>query len=201
MVIFIDESGTLPDAIDRYIVLAALVTINPNGLKKILPKFRKKTSNKGTRKKEKKVPEFKFHYVGNITRKKVLEGLVSKEIKIYLLIVDKMGRKIKDTPVNFGKLIKSLTAPLIKREDPREIYVDKHFGNKANSEDLQVILDSISDQVKFYQVDSITDSRVDLADFVAGSMLRKLRIGDETFYNIIAPKITWEKTRKWNKLQ
>lgn len=67
MVIFIDESGTLPDALDRYIVLAALVVSSTQGLEKILPKFRKKTPSKGSRKKEKKAPEFKFHYVGNIT--------------------------------------------------------------------------------------------------------------------------------------
>lgn len=201
MVIFIDESGTLPDKIDKYLVLTALVAANPDGLKKILPKFRKKIPTKGVRKKEKKAPEFKFHYVGDITRVKVLEEIVTKEVEIYLLIVDKMGRKIKDTPVNFGKLLKNLITPLLKEENLKEIYIDKHFGSKTDSEELQSILNSITDQIKFYQVDSNTDSRVDLADFVAGSTLRKLRTGDETFYNIIAPKITWEKIRKWNKLK
>lgn len=201
MVIFIDESGTLPDVTDRYIVLTALVADNPAGLEKILPKFRKKIPTKGARRKERKSPEFKFHYVGDITRKRVLEEIATKEIKVYLLIVDKMGRKIKDTPINFGKLVKNLITSLIKKEKPNKIYIDKHFGNKANSEDLQAILDSISNQVKFHQVDSTIDSRVDLADFVAGATLRKLRVKDETFYNIISSKITWEKTRKWNKLQ
>lgn len=98
MVIFIDESGTLPDVLDRYIVLAALVAPNPHGLEKILPKFRKKTPSKGSRKKEKKVPEFKFHYVGDIIRRRVLEEIISKNVKIYILVVNKMGRKIKDGP-------------------------------------------------------------------------------------------------------
>lgn len=39
MIIFIDESGTLPDIADKYIVLAALVSPNPQGFGKILPKF------------------------------------------------------------------------------------------------------------------------------------------------------------------
>lgn len=200
MVIFIDESGTLPDALDRYIVLAALVVSSTQGLEKILPKFRKKTPSKGSRKEEKKAPEFKFHYVGNTTRRKVLEEIISKDIRIYLLVINKMGRKIKDTPENYGKLVKSLTAILIRKEDPREIYIDKHFGSKRDSEKLQSFLDSINDQVKFKQVDSMVDQRIDLADFVAGAALKKFRTDDKVFYDIIFSKITWAKVKKWNEL-
>lgn len=169
-------------------------------LEKILPKFRKKTPSKGSRKKEKRVREFKFHYVGGITRRRVLEEIISKDVKIYILVVNKMGRKIKDSPENYGKLVKSLTFYLIRRENPKKILIDKHFGNKSDTEKLQVILDSISDKVNFQQVDSVTDPRVDLADFIAGAVLRKFRAKDETFYNIFSSKITWEKTKKWNEL-
>lgn len=200
MVIFIDESGTLPDISDRYIVLAALVASNPRNLEKILPKFRKKIPSKGSRKKEKQVREFKFHYVGDITRRRVLEEIISKNVKIYVLVVNKMGRKIKDNPENYGKLVKSLATTLIKKENPREIYIDKHFGIKSDSEKLQSFLDTINGQVKFKQVDSVVDSRIDLADFIAGATLRKLRTKDKTFYNIILSKIVWEKTKDWNKL-
>lgn len=200
MVVFIDESGTLPDIKDQYIVVAALVAENPHGLEKILPKFRKKTPAKGSLKKEKRVVEFKFHYVGAITRKKVLEEIMAKDIKIYLLIVDKMGRKIKDLPETYGKLVKSLITPLINKENPTKIYIDKHFGNKIDLEKFQMILDSIRDCVEFQQINSTADSRIDLADFIAGATLKKLRTGDETFYKIISPKIIWEKIKKWNKL-
>lgn len=200
MVIFIDESGTLPDSTDRYIVFAALVATNPQGLEKILPKFRKKTPLKGSRKKEKKAPEFKFHYVGDITRRKVLEEIISKDIKIYLLVIDKMGRKIADTPQNYGKLIKNLISKLLKKESLKQIYIDKHFGNKYDSEKLQSILDSITNEVSFLQVDSIADPRIDLPDFIAGAILRKFRVKDEAFYKIISKKIVWEKIKKWNEL-
>jgi len=200
VVIFIDESGTLPDVSDRYIVLAALVASNPQGLEKILPKFRKKTPLKGSRKKEKQVREFKFHYVGDITRRRVLEEIISKNIKIYVLVVNKIGRKIKDSPENYGKLIKSLVTTLIRKENPKKIYIDKHFGSKNDSEKLQSFLDSINDQVEFKQVDSVADPRIDLADFIAGAVLRKFRVEDKTFYNIISSRISWEKTKKWNEL-
>lgn len=196
MIIFIDESGTLPDISDRYIVLAALVASNPQGLEKILPKFRKKIPSKGSRKKEKQVREFKFHYVGDITRRRVLEEIISKNIKIYILVINKMGRKIKDNPENYEKLVKSLVTTLIKKENPKEIYIDKHFGSKNDSEKLQSFLGSINDQVKFKQVDSVADPRIDLADFITGAVLRKFRAKDETFYNIFSSKITWEKNKR-----
>ncbi len=200
MVIFIDESGTLPDIKDKYIVIAALVAEDPKGLERILPKFRKKIPPKGKRKKEKKIPEFKFHYVGDITRRKVLEEIVLKDVRFYTLVVDKMGRKIADTPENYGKLIKALVVSFIKQEKPKDIYIDEHFGSKSDSDRLQSILDSIDEQLKFHQVDSITDSRIDLADFIAGATLRKFRANDDAFYKIISSKIIWEKMKMWNKL-
>lgn len=200
MVIFIDESGTLPDIADKYIVVAAFVASGVQGLEKILPKFRKKAPTKGSRKKERHVKEFKFHYVGDITRGKVLKEIVSKDVKFYLLIVDKMGRKIPDTPKNYGKLVKGLILPLMEDENPKEIFFDKHFASNNDTEALQVILNSINPEIKMSQVDSITDPRVDLADFIAGATLRMLRAKDKTFYNIILPKVTWEEIRKWNEL-
>lgn len=201
MIIFIDESGTLPDVADRYIVIAALVAQSAQGLEKILPKFRKKTPPKGSRKKERQVKEFKFHYVGDITRRKVLTEIIAKDVRFYLLMVDKMGRKIPDTPKNYGKLVKGLVLPLIKNESPKEMFFDKHFASKSDTKALQDIIDSINPEIKFSQVDSITDPRVDLADFIAGATLRMLRAKNETFYNIILSKIAWKESRKWNELQ
>lgn len=200
MVIFIDESGTLPDVADKYIVIAALVAQSAQGLERILPKFRKKIPLKGSRKKERQVKEFKFHYVGDITRRKVLTEIITKDVKFYLLMVDKMGRKIQDTAKNYGKLVKKLILSLIEDENLKEIFIDKHFANKSDTEALQKILDSINPKIKFFQVDSVTDPRVDLADFIAGATLRMLRANDKTFYNIILPKIVWEESRKWNEL-
>ncbi len=200
MVIFIDESGTLPDKSDRYIILAALVADNPDRLDKILPKFRRKTPTKGPRKKEKQVKEFKFHYVGDITKEKVLKEIASLNIKIYLLVVDKIGRKIPDTPENYGKLIKRLILVLIKKEHPKQVYFDKHFSSKSDTEKFETLLNLISQQIQFKQVDSLADPRIDLADFIAGAALRKYRANDNTFYNIILSKVIWEKVESWNKL-
>ncbi len=201
MIIFIDESGTLPDKADKHIVVAALVSYNPEELKNILPKFRKKIPTKGSRRREKILRELKFHYVGDITRRKVLKEIISKNIKIYALVVDKIGRKITDKPENYGKLIKTLVDYFKEREDIKEIYIDKHFAAKETTNKLQSILEgNIKGDFKFSQIDSMEDSRIDLADFVAGAIFRKYRVSDPKFYDIIVPKIVKEEVRKWNEL-
>lgn len=202
MVIFIDESGTLPDVKDKYIVITALVSYNPIELKNILPKFRRKIPTKGLRKKERVLRELKFHYVGDITRRKVLEEIVDKNIDIYALVIDKMGRKIADTPQNYGKIIKTLITYLTKRKDIiKEIYIDKHFGDKETTNKFQALLkENLGRRIKLIQIDSIHDSRIDLVDFVAGAIFRKYRVSDTNFYNIISSKIIMERLKKWNEL-
>lgn len=201
MDIFIDESGTLPDIADKYIVVAALISYNTEELRNILPKFRKKIPTKGSRKREKILRELKFHYVGDITRRKVLEEISSKKIKIYALVVDKMGRKVADKPENYGKLIKALVDSIKEKEDIKDIYIDKHFAVKETTNKLQSFLEShIKGDFKFSQIDSMQDSRIDLADFVAGAIFRKHRAFDQTFYKIISTKIVKEKMKKWNEL-
>lgn len=205
MVIFIDESGTLPDKDDKYIVVAALVSYNLEELKNILPKFRKKIPTKGSRRRERILRELKFHYVGDITRRKVLEDISSKNIKIYALVVDKIGRKIADKPENYGKLIKTLVDSFKEnfkeKEDIKEIYIDKHFVAKETINKLQSFLErNIKGDFRFSQIDSMQDSRIDLADFVAGAIFRNYRVSDPTFYKIISPKIVKEQVKRWNEL-
>jgi len=201
MDIFIDESGTLPDIADKYIVVVALVSYNPEELRNILPKFRKKIPTKGSRRREKILREFKFHYVGGITRRKVLEEIISKNIKIYALVVDKIGRKITDKPENYGGLIKALVDSFKEGEDIKDIYIDKHFAAKETTSKLQSFLErNIKGNFKFSQIDSLRDSRIDLADFLAGAIFRKYRASDPTFYEIIAAKIVKEERKKWNEL-
>src|SRR5262249_40437056 len=158
-------SGTLPDIADKYIVLTAIVASNPEQLLTILPKFRQKTPEKGLRKKEKAIKEFKFHFVGDITREKVLSEIISKDIRIYTLVIDKMGGKIADTPENYAKLIKALLDLLKDEEKAKHVYIDKHFDKPEKLTKLQTSLEEYAKKRFIIKhVDSFTDSRIDLAD-------------------------------------
>lgn len=201
--IFIDESGTLPDKLNRFIVLAGISSDNAGALTNLLSKFRQKIPGKGKRKQERKIKEFKFHYVGEITRKKVLIELVKKNIKIYLLIVDKLGRKIEDSPQNFAKLVVALIKVILTTENiVNEVYIDKHFNKEGRLKSFQTLLDSIFvNRVKCIQIDSVEDSRIDLADFVAGAILRKYQSNDSVYSDIISSSITKEVFKKWTELE
>lgn len=198
--IYIDESGTLPDNRDKFIVLAALISVDSISLAKILPKFRKKLPKKGTRKKELAVPELKFHYAGSITRRKVLENLAKEKLKIYILIVDKLNRKIADTPRNYAKLLKALLRLISKKEEFVTVYVDKHFNSEFKTTVLQNEIKANFPKIDILQTDSQIDSRIDLADFIAGAFLRKFNLNDMDFTDIISSKIVEEKLVKWNEL-
>lgn len=198
--IFIDESGTLPDTKDKFVVMAALASNDPLSLANILPKFRKNLPKKGARKRERVVPEFKFHYVGSLTRRKVLEDITKKDVRIYVLIVDKLNRKIADTPQNYSKLLKTLIRLVLPKEPLSIIYVDKHYNSKFKTESLQNEIKKDFPQIDIFQTDSLIDSRIDLADFIAGAILRKYNLGDLKFAQIISGKIVKEKLIKWNEL-
>lgn len=198
--IFIDESGTLPDTQDQYIILAALATSHPNPLSNILGKFRKNTPKKGSRKNEHLVPEFKFHYVGELTRRNALMEINSLNARIYILVVDKMGRKIADTASNYFKLLKLLIEIVLKQEDINQIKLDRHFRKGVKLMELDKKLATAFKDVEILQVDSLTDSRIDLADFIAGAMLRKYNKYDNQFACIFADQIKVERMVKWNEL-
>ncbi len=198
--ILIDESGTLPDNRDKFIVLAALISTDSISLAKILPKFRKKLPKKGARKKEIIVPELKFHYAGSLTRKKVLENITKENVKIYALIIDKLNRKIADTPDNYSKLLKALLELISGKEEFVIAHIDKHFNSKIKIEALQNKIKISFPKIEILQIDSLTDSRIDLADFIAGAFLRKYNLSDPSFTEIISSKIVKEKLVKWNEL-
>ncbi len=201
LTVFIDESGTLPDVTDKFIVMSALITAYPEQLARILSKFRKKTPKKGSRKNERLVPEFKFHYVGQLTRQSVLTEINRQNIRIYILVVDKMGRKIADTPTNYFKLVRTLIGLVLGQEqEVGQIILDSHFNVKVKSLELGSSLKSTFPDVKIMQADSKIDSRIDLADFVAGAVLRKYNKQDLQFVDIFADQIKIERVIRWNGL-
>src|SRR3989344_6798030 len=94
--ILIDESGTLPDPKDRVIVVAAVGTYTPRVIDKIFSGLKKKSKIKG------KTGELKFYTAGEKTKQLFFEKITHEDFKIFVLVVEKMGRKIPDTPEHFA---------------------------------------------------------------------------------------------------
>lgn len=73
----------------------------PEILLDINKKIRKKIRRQ---KKKEKVLEIKFYQAGERTKLAFLKELSRSPIDIFVLVVDKKGRKIPDTPLNFAVL-------------------------------------------------------------------------------------------------
>ena len=124
----IDESGRIYDPNDKILVFAVIVAENLSELEKIIIRARQRIPKKGKRKYE-RLSEIKFSLTGDNTRLFILNELAKYQVKIYVLIIDKQGRKIQDDPENYAFLIAKALKTVI-RDSPKlkHILIDRHFN-------------------------------------------------------------------------
>jgi len=199
--ILIDESGTLPDPKDKFIVIAGV------GVKRI-----KEAENlvsrtlKSLRRRKVKVRELKFYSAGERTKRQVLSGIVSAGFEIFIVAIDKKGRKISDTPSNFALLVNELINEihLWQKERKFKIIIDRHFHKKIDERNFNSFLKSKVKQNPIFEIQHVNSQEnfiVNLADFVAGSVLAKYNKNNFQFYDIIKESILIEKIVNWPELK
>lgn len=198
----IDESGRLYDPNDRVLVLAVLVTSTLLGVDKIIPKIRNKIPYKGKRRKE-RLAEIKFSLAGDRTRQLVLEAIAQQKVKIYLLVVDKRGRKIEDNPENYALLLASvLRKPLNENPQLEHILIDRHFTYVSQREKFNNLLQKRLGRTIFIEhLDSQQNSVISLADFIAGAVRHACVRGDERFKKIIDNLVVDKRMVTWQQLK
>jgi len=199
--IFIDESGTLPDPKDKFIVICGVGVERIKEAENIFSRIRA-----SLRQRKIKVQEIKFYYAGRNTKWQFLSGLVSANLKIFALVVDKKGRKIADIPENFCILVAELVNEinLWYRFKKINLILDRHFHRKIDEEKFNKFLKlKINKEVR-YQIRHI-DSRqiflVNIADMAAGAILWKYSGKDLQFYNLIKENIIIEKIVSWPEIK
>jgi len=201
LTVFIDESGTLPDPKDRFIVLCGV------GIKKI-----KEAENiisrtlTSLRRRKTKVQEIKFYSTGQKTKRQFLSGIVLANFEIFALVVDKKGRKIADTPENFALLVADLVNEinLWYKVEKVNLIVDKHFHRKIDQTRFNQVLNVRINKSLKYQirhVDSRQNTLVNIADMSAGAILWKYSGKDLEFYNLIKENIIIEKIISWPEIK
>ena len=199
--LFVDESGTLPDIKDKYVVISGV------GVKKI-----KEAENlisrilSSLRKRKIKIKEVKFYYAGEQTKRQFLSGIVSSNLEIFALIIDKKERKIADTPENFAILISDLIneAYLWYKKEKISVVIDKHFHRKTDQDRFNnFIRKQIAVNLKYVikHVDSQQNFLVNIADMTAGAILWKYNRKNDQFYQIIKDNIAAEKLVNWPELK
>ena len=193
IVVFIDESGTLPDPKDKVIVIAAVGTKTPEKIEKIIKEIRKKTKLK------KKSGELKFYTAGDKTKTLFFERIAKEEIGIFILSIDKMGRKIPDTYENYATLCWILLEEVFGfYKEVGQIIFDRHFSKLQDINSFNRLLENLLQRsLKIIHVDSKKDKKVNLADMIAGAVLAKETGKEQRFYELIQIKIVNEKKLNW----
>lgn len=190
--VFIDESGTLPDPKDKVIVVAAVVPKNLETLEKVI-RVLKKVS-----KRTKQIGELKFYTAGDKTKTLVFETLAKYEIDIFVLAVEKMGRKIPDTPEHFALLCWLLLSDVLSFYPVTDLILDRHFFKKSDTQEFNKILtDLFNIEFEIKHVDSARDKRVNIADMVAGAALAKETGKDDRFYTTMEKRVISYKRLNW----
>ncbi len=196
--IFIDESGTLPDLNDQVVIVAAVGSYIPTSFAKLFSPTIKKEALRS------KTTEIKYYTAGDRTKQKFFEKLIKLDLDIYLLIVNKLGRKIADTPINFGILNSVLLNEVLTfYEGDIELVFDKHFQKendlKEFNKQLSILLPN--QKIKISHTNSQENKLVNVADMVAGATLAYLTSKNSHFYEMIQPKVVLEIRIKWPEVK
>ncbi len=131
-----------------------------------------------------------------------MKELVRNKVAIFVLIVEKNGQSISDSPENMAVLAYILLREcLLFYEDTiKEFVFDRHFHKVADRERFdRLILDLLKIEVKIKHLDSIENAEINIADMAAGSVLWKYTGRDDNFYKIIKSRIIVEKVVNWKE--
>lgn len=190
--VYIDESGTLPDPKDKVIVVAAVVTGSNHQIDAILQKVKKKT------KYFKKGGEFKFYTSGDKTKLFFFEKLKETKLDIFVLVIDKMGRKIADTPENYALLCWLLLSDVITFYHITEIILDRHFFQEIDIKEFNATITELFNiEFNIRHVESVHNKRVNIADMVAGAVLAKETGKVDRFYLLLEKRVVTYKKLNW----
>ena len=194
--VYIDESGTLSDPKDAVVIVAAVGTESVVIIDEILKKLKKRHLRKPS-------AEVKFYTAGDKTKLLFFELLTKKDFMICALIVDKIGRKIPDTPENYAALCLLLLTDVFSFATKiKEIIFDRHFSRNIDTEVFNTnIRTLVGKNIPIKHVDSIRDKRVNVADMIAGAILAKESGKDIRFYEMMKEKMTSSKRVNWREVK
>lgn len=192
--IFIDESGTLPDSKDRVIIVAVVGVSSLQRLETIIKSIRKRGKFKRS------TGEIKFYSAGDKTKKLFFEKIAKDKFDVFILIVEKMGRVIADTPENFAVLSGLLLVDVFAfYPKVSEIIFDRHFHKEKEIKVFNEVLANFLERTlpKISHVDSKQNKNVNVADMVAGAVLAKESGKDKHFYEMFKDLIISELRLNW----
>lgn len=197
MRIYIDESGTLPDPNDKVIILAAIVTNANNEILKLIKSVKKRS------KLRKQTGELKYYTASEKSKEIFFNKLLTLNLDIFVLIVDKNHAKIEDSPSNFAILSWILIEDIFDYyKNAKHLIFDKHFSNKSDIEKFNSNLQSFCIfPLTIEHVDSSKNIIVNSADMIAGCILAKETGKNIEYFKIIKKRILSIREINWKELK
>jgi len=201
LTVFIDESGTLPDAKDEFIVICGVVVNELKEAKNIFSRILRSLKQRKVN-----IKEIKFYHSGQNTKRQFLSGIASVNFKVFALVIDKKNRKIIDSPENFAILVADLIGDIIKwyKNGNINFIIDRHFHRKTDQNEFNKLVEieiKKSSEYSIKDVDSQKNFLVNVADMAAGAILWKYRGKDAQFYELIKENIVAEKVVSWPEIK
>lgn len=205
--IYQDESGSLADITSRVVIIALVTTFDPWSLRFIVKKvYKKSLAQKGKRYKERSRKEFKYSTTFKKEQEKILNILKNKKVDIFALSIKKGGKKVPDSPVNYGLALSEILDALLRHYEDKnldfKLVLDKHYTKKEQLEKMEAtIKKALNKDLKPTHVDSRANAFVALTDFVAGVLRKEFDKKDITLSSIITEKIVFKEEILWEDLK
>ena len=192
--VYIDESGTLPDPKDKVVIVAAVGVTAAEKIDLLFKQIRKRAAFK------KRGAEIKFYKAGEKTKTIFFRFLERENFTICVLVIDKLGRKIPDTPVNYAALCLLLLQDVANFIKVDRLVFDRHFVQQKEIDVFnELIKRQMGNDVSIIHVDRRQDQRVNVADMVAGSVLANETGKDAKYFAMIKSKIVSLKKVNWKE--
>jgi hypothetical protein len=203
---YLDESPALSDKVLFFCVDIISTSDKTNKrLQNIIKRARKRI----VKKKLKSLSEIKFHNSDERTRTYVLKAIAEQDVKIVAVVIDKDGRKVKYTPLNYGIAVGATIAEFLSVYPVLNLTQDKKFTKEKQEVEFlkyaQETVEKLAPKNKSVIFNSPKyskqDSLLQLADFAVGAIQAKYNNQDSHYVDIIKDKIAVEKMIKWTTLK
>lgn len=92
-------------------------------------------------------PELKFNDADEVTRRRYFEFMIKYGPKIFAIAVDKEGRKIDDTPINYALIVGTLLTKAFPKRN-LELIIDKKYTRQKSRDEFDSTLKWITSYLK-----------------------------------------------------
>lgn len=197
----LDEAGSLTSDVPVF-TIAAVITAQPEPLRSLIRRAALR-SGKRQHRSAKVTTEIKWRSASQRIRIDVLTALAGADVDIYALTVHKEGRRIADSPQNYGILVCELMSMCWDSHPNIALSLDRHFTNPLQVAEINTLIYRRWPEqglLMLVHVDSQRNHLVQLADMVAGAVYDWHKVEDASV-RLIEPRMCASSVADWRQIR